>query len=74
MSEADRCPICAEPFIEGQLCALDIEMGEAHAACLEGSPIVDLATGEPKPDGRLMTWPYEADAPLPVQVDGGGRS
>ncbi|WP_053249785.1 hypothetical protein [Ensifer adhaerens] len=42
-----RCPICAEPFKDDDLCAADITEGTCHAACLEGSPVVDLETGEP---------------------------
>lgn len=50
MSESDEddlCPICAVPFKDGDLCAMDITEGTCHAACLEGSPVVDLETGEP---------------------------
>lgn len=54
----DCCPICAEPFKPDDLCASDIEMGTCHAACLEGSPVVDLDTGEEMPSGTVDTYPY----------------
>jgi hypothetical protein len=54
----ERCPICAEPFRPEDLCATDIEMGTCHAACLEGSPVVDLDTGDELPNGKIDTYPY----------------
>jgi hypothetical protein len=56
--DEDVCPICLIPFKTGDQCAIDIELGECHAACLEGSPTVDLETGEPV-DGPIRTYPYE---------------
>ena len=53
----DACPICAEPFKRDDLCATDIEMGTCHAACLDGSPVVNLETGEPF-DGPIDTYRY----------------
>ncbi|RUM97885.1 hypothetical protein EET67_09710 [Pseudaminobacter arsenicus] len=53
------CPICAEPFKPDDLCASDVEMGICHAACLEGSPVVDLDTGEPV-DGPATTYTYRS--------------
>lgn len=45
--DEDLCPVCAEPLKQGDTCAIDIDMGPCHAVCLEGSPVVDLGTGEP---------------------------
>jgi len=60
--EADEqdscCPICAVPFKPDDICASDITEGTCHAACLEGSPVVDLDTGEEIPGGRFDTYPY----------------
>ncbi len=58
--DPDRCPICAEPIRSGDLCSTDIEMGTCHAACLEGTPIVDLETGEPS-DGPVTTFIWGGD-------------
>lgn len=55
------CPVCDEPFKAGDQCATDIELGICHAACLEGSPTVDLNTGDPV-GGPIPTYPYEAEA------------
>lgn len=57
-ADADACPICEIEFKSGDTCATDIELGMCHAACLEGSPTVDLDTGEPI-DGPVATYPYE---------------
>ena len=57
--ETEKCPICAETFRAGEVCATDIELGTCHAGCLEGSPVVDLDTGEPI-EGPATTFPYEA--------------
>lgn len=54
----DTCPICAEPFKSSDLCATDIELGICHAKCLEGSPVVDLDTGDEIPNGKLSTYPF----------------
>lgn len=56
----DTCPICAEPLLDDDICATDIEMGICHAACLEGSPTVSLETGEPV-DGPMDTFRYGDD-------------
>lgn len=61
------CPICGEPFEQDALCATDITEGTCHAACLDGSPVVDLDTGEPIP-GRADTflwspWPEPLRSP-----------
>ncbi|WP_097140885.1 hypothetical protein [Rhizobium subbaraonis] len=67
--EGERCPICAEAFKPTDLCASDIEMGTCHAACLEGSPVVDLETGEPS-DGPISTYRFDEDAPAaPTAID-----
>lgn len=47
------CPICAIAFKPDDLCLTDIELGTCHAECLKGSPMVDLDTGEPLPDGEV---------------------
>jgi hypothetical protein len=66
--DTDKCPICANPFKPDDVCATDIEMGTCHAACLEGSPVVDLDTGDELPDGKVETYPYsEVMDPAPVQ-------
>lgn len=57
MSDEHKCPICAKPFVMGELCAFDIDMGECHDACLEGAQVVDIETGEPS-DGPILTWKY----------------
>ena len=56
--EVHECPICLVPFEPADLCATDIELGICHAACLEGSPTVDLNTGEPV-DGPISTYRYD---------------
>jgi len=53
----DKCPVCAKPLQPSDVCATDIEMGTCHAACLEGSPVVDLETGE-EIHGAVDTYPY----------------
>ncbi|NTF87537.1 hypothetical protein G6L46_10415 [Agrobacterium rhizogenes] len=55
--DIDACPICLVPFVGSDTCSTDIEMGTCHAACLEGSPTVDLDSGEPI-DGPIPTFPY----------------
>lgn len=55
--DIDTCPICAEPLLDDDICATDITMGICHAACLEGSPTVDLQTGEPT-EGPVDTFRY----------------
>lgn len=51
------CPICLKPFKPADLCTTDITEGICHAACLEGSSIVDIETGEPV-DGPISTYTY----------------
>jgi len=53
----DYCPICLEILKADDLCSTDIELGICHAACLEGSPTVDLETGE-QLDGPIPTYRY----------------
>lgn len=53
----EKCPICDEAFKADDLCATDIEMGTCHAACLEGSPVVDLDTGE-EVEAKVDTYRY----------------
>ena len=58
--DAHACPVCLVPFVASDICATDIELGTCHAACLEGSPTVNLDTGEPI-DGPIPTFPYSED-------------
>lgn len=59
--DIEKCPICAEPLKPSDICATDIEMGICHAACLEGSPVVDLDTGEEIEGGKVDTFLYGED-------------
>jgi hypothetical protein len=54
-----HCPICDDPFKGSDLCATDIELGTCHAECLEGSPVVDLMTGEPSGKANHTFLYYE---------------
>lgn len=45
--DSDFCSVCEKALTPDDICATDIELGICHAACLEGSPAVDLDTGEP---------------------------
>lgn len=63
---ADACPVCAVTFKPDDMCQTDIEMGTCHAACLEGSPLVDLETGEPLPEGSEWPAPYRYDSLIPT--------
>ena len=60
MSNEHDCPICAKPLKAGDECAIDIELGICHARCLQGSPTVDLNTGEPVA-GPIPTFRYEPE-------------
>lgn len=60
--DTHRCPICAEPFKPNDICASDINEGTCHAECLEGSPVVDLETGE-ETGGKVDTYPYSEVSP-----------
>ncbi|MBD8665264.1 hypothetical protein IFT59_18650 [Rhizobium sp. CFBP 8752] len=53
-----RCPLCSVPFKLEDVCADDITEGTCHAECLEGSPVVDLETGDEIPDGKISTYLY----------------
>jgi hypothetical protein len=66
--EIDLCPVCAKPLNDEDTCATDIEMGICHAACLEGSPTVDLETCEPS-DGPIDTFRYGDTAPKASGVE-----
>ena len=59
-TEPEACPICDRPFAADDVCATDIELLTCHAACLEGSPTVDLDTGEPR-SGPISTFRYGDD-------------
>ena len=63
----DACPVCGEDFTHTDVCATDIEMGTCHAACLEGSPVVDLETGKPS-DVPIATFIYGDDAGAPTPI------
>jgi hypothetical protein len=67
--DPDNCPICALPLKAGDTCATDIELGTCHAECLEGSPTVNLDTGEPV-DGPIPTYPYEPESEDPGNTRG----
>lgn len=60
-ADADLCPICLKPLEPDDLGATDITEGICHAACLEGSPVVDLETGE-ETGGKADTYRYGDDA------------
>ncbi|MBZ5761527.1 hypothetical protein LAV84_18575 [Rhizobium sp. VS19-DR104.2] len=67
----ETCPICAAPFKPDDVCATDITEGTCHAACLEGSAVVDLDTGDELPDGKIATYPYsDVMDPTPVSSSG----
>lgn len=68
--DVDTCPVCAEPLKDDDTCATDIEMGICHAACLDGSPTVDLETGETT-DGPIDTYRYGDTAPDATSPSGG---
>lgn len=67
MSDTVNCSVCAKPLKRDDICASDIEMGPCHAECLEGSPVVDLESGQELPDGNLHTYPFSeiSDPPPP---------
>lgn len=56
--DSDLCPICQVAFQPNDICASDIELGTCHAACLKGSLVVDLETGDELPGGQMDTYPY----------------
>lgn len=62
-TDEESCPICAQPFKPDDLCASDIELGICHAECLDGSPVVDLDTGEPT-DGEADKFRYGDTDPV----------
>lgn len=64
-----QCPICTVAINDDDICATDVEMGTCHAACLEGSPVVDLETGEPT-DGKAGTFRYGDTAPGAGNTEG----
>ncbi len=66
----DGCPICGQPLRLDDLCASDVTEGPCHAACLEGSPVVDLDSGE-EMGGKIETYRYaEIYPPVAVQLVG----
>lgn len=62
-SDTHRCPICAEPFTPDDNCATDITEGVCHFECLDGSPVVDLETGEDLPDHDMHSFRYGDEYP-----------
>lgn len=58
-----ECPVCSVALAADDICARDIEMGICHAPCLEGSPVVDLETGDEIEGGKADTFRY-GDDPL----------
>lgn len=71
--DIDRCPICDVPFKPEDVCADDITEGTCHAECLEGSPVVDLETGDEIPDGKISTYLYR-EVMAPRIFDESGKS
>lgn len=53
-----HCDICGLGIAEDDMCLSDVDLGICHAACLEGSPVVSLDTGEPLPEGTPGPVPY----------------
>ncbi|MBB3591696.1 hypothetical protein FHX08_002040 [Rhizobium sp. BK529] len=66
--DVDQCPICAEPLKRSDICATDIEMGICHAACLEGSPVVDLETGDEVEGGAADRFRYGDSSDIPLEA------
>lgn len=60
VGDAHKCFICGLAFKTDDICATDITEGTVHAACMDGSPVVDLHTGEPM-DGPAVTFLYGKD-------------
>lgn len=71
--DTHSCPICGEPFKLADICATDITEGPCHAACLEGSPVVDLGIGEELPGGEIDTYPYSEVADQTPETQTTGR-
>ncbi|ARO22901.1 hypothetical protein TAL182_CH01088 [Rhizobium sp. TAL182] len=67
-----HCDICAKPIHADDICSTDIELGICHAACLEGSPTVDLETGEPTA-GKIDTYRYGDIASPAGNTEGGAH-
>ncbi len=67
-ADIDTCPVCSEPLNDDDLCSTDIELGVCHAACLEGSPTVNLDTGE-QVDGPIPTYRYGDLASPPTSAE-----
>jgi hypothetical protein len=53
-----RCSLCGVAFKPEDICADDITEGTCHAECLEGSPVVDLETGDEIPGNKIDTYLY----------------
>lgn len=61
----DLCEVCGQPLTPADICATDIDMGTCHAACLEGTSVVDMETGEPL-NGKPDTFRYGEDVPAGI--------
>lgn len=59
MDEMETCPICLQEFKCEDICAIDLTEGCCHAACLEGSTVVDLETGEEIYGATIFTFTFE---------------
>lgn len=60
--EIAECPACFVDFQPDDICAIDVDLGICHAACLAGSPVVDLDTGADLPEGaKVLTFRYGDD-------------
>jgi Zn-finger nucleic acid-binding protein len=68
MTDMLKCPICDIEFKPADVCAEDIEMGTCHAECLQGSPVVDLDTGEEMPEGSKVDTYFFAELDDPAQA------
>lgn len=64
MSVKNECGVCNLEFKTGDLCALDIGLGEVHAECLEGCEIVDHESEQPTLN-PLSTYLWGAPTPAP---------
>lgn len=63
--DREACSVCDVEFRPGDLCATDIDLGTCHAACLDGSPVVNLETGEPF-DGPAFVFVWGSDEAMPI--------
>lgn len=59
MNSPEFCLICSKEIKDDDWCASDIELGVCHFECLDGSPVVDLDTGEEIEGGVLDKYQYK---------------